>query len=347
MQYDAFCLSSYLAFRYVVRQDGAWLPGVAPVFPALSTKDQRPVRSADEVLEALRGIFARLGDLSRTGILLSGGIDSAILSRFLPAGTKAYTIRFVADGAVDETPMARLYAEAGGLAHRVVEVTWGDHLAHMDALMARKRSPLHAIEVALYKAAAAARADGVETLIVGNGADSTFGGMDKLLSRDWTLPDFVRRYTFVEPQAVLRRPVSMLEVYAAYEKAGRFDVVRFLKTVHGLGIVQSFETAIHAAGCRVVAPYEELFLDAPLDLARIRTGESKYILRELFARLFPVLEAPDKIPFARPMDRWLACWEGPCRPEFREGLDLTPFTGDQKWLLYCLERFLNLFEVRA
>lgn len=342
MPYNDFCLSSYLTFRYVLSNNAAWRTGVVPGLPSISPKDQRPVRNAEEVLNAFQEIFAGIGELKNTGILLSGGIDSAILSRFLPAGTMAYTIRFVADNAVDETPMASLYADACGLVHRVIEVTWGDHQDCMDSLMLRKKSPLHAIEVALYKAAAAAKADGIETLIVGNGADSTFGGMDKLLSRDWSMEEFINRYTFVNPQDVVKRPVSMLDTFAVYGKNEIFDVAGFLKTVHGIGIIQSFENAIHAAGCRVLAPYESLYLDVPLDLARIRGGESKYILRELFGKLFTGVEAPDKIPFARPMDQWLAGWEGPSRDEFRSDLDMNSFTGDQKWLIYCLERFLNL-----
>ena len=40
---------------------------------------------------------------------------------------------------------------------------------------------------------------------MGNGADSTFGGMDKLLSRDWDYEAFVQRYTFIDPAAVLKK----------------------------------------------------------------------------------------------------------------------------------------------
>jgi len=85
-------------------------------------------------------------------------------------------------------------------------------------------------------------------------------------------------------------------------------------------------------------------MDAPLNLARIRGGDSKYILRQLFKDIYPGIDVPDKIPFARPMDQWLLSWPGPCRQEFKERLDMGLFTGDQKWLIYCLERFLNIFE---
>ncbi len=210
--------------------------------------------------------------------------------------------------------------------------------------MKRKKSPLHAIEVALYKTAMAARQDGVNKLIVGNGADSTFGGMDKLLSKDWSFEEFMKRYTFVEPSSVLRDYEDIHGIYLPYKTGDGIDVSAFLKTVHGLGIIQAFNNAIEAAECSIVAPYESLFLNAPLDLARIRNNESKYILRQVFQKRFPDCPIPDKIPFARPMEQWLANWDGPKREEFLDHIDIKSFSGDQKWILFCLERFMDLFD---
>lgn len=45
----------------------------------------------------------------------------------------------------------------------------------------------------------------------------------------------------------------------------------------------------------------------------------------------------------RPVDEYFSKWEGPKRAEFKLELDMTHFSGNQKWLLYCLERFLNGF----
>jgi hypothetical protein len=344
--YASFPLSSYLAFRYIAKPDIAWKPGVMPEFPNEEEQGQHGVCAAEDTLAKLKALVAeQLEQYPNTGILLSGGIDSAILGALLPRGTKAYTIRFMAEGAIDESKMATRYAEASGLDLTVVEVTWEDYLQHADDLMTAKSSPLHAIEVALYKASKQAHDDGVDMLIVGNGADSTFGGMDKLLSKDWTFDDFVKRYNFIEPVDVLADPVDILEIYEPYRKDGKsINVIQFLKKVHGLGIIQVFENAIHLGGCAIAAPYEELYLDAPLDLERVRNGESKYILRQIFRELYPNLEPPEKIPFARPMDQWLSDWSGPQRAEFRSDLNLSAFTGDQKWLIYCLERFLNLME---
>ena len=339
-----YCLSSFLAFRYVVDPAAEWVPGIKPEYPEVSTQGQIPVETVEEIETQLRAIVAR--KLSpTTGILLSGGIDSAILAALLPRGTRAYTIKFNADRFLDESIQARAYADRLGLRHTVVAVDWADYAAFAPALMRRKKAPLHAIEVALHKAALAAQADGLDTLIVGNGADSTFGGMDKLLSRDWTLEEFYRRYTFVDPFQALRDPVDLRSVYRPYLKSDGFiDVQRFLKTVHGIGIIQSFECAIHAAGLALLEPFEQLRYVRPLDLARIRSGESKYLLKALFRRLFAGMEPPEKIPFARPMDIWLADWAGPVRPEFKTGVPWDTFTGDQRWLVYALGQFLDLLD---
>lgn len=344
MQPNSFCLSSYLEFRYVAKEGLGWAPSVVPPYPSSLNHVPRRVGTSDQIDASLRAELAPMAKRADVGLLLSGGMDSAILAAMVPAGTKAYTIRFKAKDAVDETAWASIYAKKNNLQMTVVDVEWKDYEDNIDSLMRRKRSPLHAVEVGLFKAAHLASSEGLRHLIVGNGADSTFGGLDKLLSKDWGYDDFMARYGFVHPSQALVHSVDVSEVYKPYHKKAGFDVQNFLKVVHGIGILQAFENAIGAGGCSMVAPYETLELEGELDLARIRKGESKYLIRELFAKLYPGLNPPDKIPFARPMDQWLAHWQGPLRSEFRGDLDWSKLNGDQKWLLFCLNRFLDLIE---
>lgn len=339
--YNLFSISSCLAFRYIAKEGIGWKTDIIPVFPKVEKTDLTGVSDADQIIDFFKKQIK--GD-ENTGILLSSGIDSAILASFLPEGTKAYTAKFIADDAIDESLGASIFAKKVKLEHKIVDITWDDYLNSMDLLMFNKKSPLHAIEVALLKTAKIAREDGIKRLIVGNGADSAFGGMDKLLSKDWTFDEFVERYNFIEPSNVLKEYVDILEIYMPYKHGNDIDVPSFLKKVHGLGIIQAFENAFDLAGCSLHAPYESLFLDAPLDLARIRNKESKYILRNVFQKLFPDFQIPNKIPFARPMEQWLRNWDGPKRKEFLDKLDMRKFSGDQKWILFCLERFMDLFE---
>lgn len=341
MKFNSYCLNSFLTFRYIVDKNQYWKSDIKPTYPNVSINDQIGVKNASEVYDILKSLTKI--DAS-TGIFLSGGIDSAILASFLPKKSKAYTIRFIADGAIDESQMAALYAEKMGLDLKVIEVHWEDYKELSAELMLNKKAPLHATEVAMFKAAKIAKDDGINTLIVGNGADSTFGGMDKLMSKDWTFDEFINRYSFINPKLVLKDTVSLKSVYEAYKTKNGIDVQGFLKVVHGIGIIQTFENSIHSAACKILAPYESIFLDDTLDIERIRNGESKYILREVFKKIYPDIDIPEKIPFARPMDQWLKDWGGPKRPEFKDNLNLDQFTGDQKWLIYNLEEFLDLIE---
>jgi len=346
VDYD-FCISSYLTFRYVASKAIAWKPGIMSTLPAVSEHEFYGVRTASEILDRLRGIVNEIVSTHDVGILLSSGIDSAIIAALLPPTAKAYTVRFVAAWDTDESLGAAQTAQELGLEHRVVSVTWDDYTQHMDHLMMKKRSPLHPAEVGLYMAASAAFREGVNVLFVGNGADSTFGGLDKLLAHDWSFDGFIERYSFLDPKSVVRKPKSMRALFEPYRRGEGIDVLGFLKTVHGLGIIQMFENAIQAAGCQMVAPFERLILDGPLDIERIRRGEPKYLIQEVFKMLFADAPVRVKIPFARPMDYWLAEWEGPLREEFLADLDVTRLSGDQKWLIYCLERYLDLIQSRS
>ncbi len=343
-EFDPFCLSSFLTFRYVVRETAEWSPGVRPRWPRIEPGERIAVRDSREILDALRRLVDDAALRPNVGLLLSGGIDSAILAALLPRGTPAYTVRFDAGRAVDESRAAAMYAARCGLPHKIVTVTWDDYEQQLDGLMRHKRSPLHPVEVGLFQAARVAVDDGVDTLLVGNGADSTFGGLDQLLSRDWTLDEFIRRYTFIEPATVLPDAVPMRSEFAEYVHGNTFNTGGFLKEVHGRGIIQAFDNALHAADCVSVAPYESLDLAEPLDLARIRAGEPKYLLRSVFEELYPGLPLAEKIAFARPMDDWMKSWEGPRRAEFKPGLDLRRFSGEQKWLLHSLEKFMELVD---
>ena len=90
-------------------------------------------------------------------------------------------------------------------------------------------------------------------------------------------------------------------------------------------------------------PFLGTYLDAPIDYARIRGGESKYLVREAFRSLYPDFVAPKKLPMPRATNEWFRDWKGPARPEFLPHCT-DNMTGDQKWLVYCLELFLNLLD---
>ena len=92
-------------------------------------------------------------------------------------------------------------------------------------------------------------------------------------------------------------------------------------------------------------PYARLKMKEPLDLKRVRNGESKYLIRQLFKMKYPEFPVPEKVPMPRPVDEYFKDWKGPTRKEFRDDIDMMKLTGNQKWQLYALERFLNLYDL--
>ena len=259
----------------------------------------------------------------------------------MPEGTNTYSIKFVADGAIDESIMAQKYAEHCNHKFKVIEVDWKDYEKSSNYLMQLKKvlymqSKLHFIKLF------SSKNDGVQTIFVGNGADSTFGGMDKLLSKDWSFDEFIKRYTFVRPELVLQNPVDITHVYSPFKVNNSINVIAFLKNIHGTGIIQSFTNSIKAASLDIAEPYEALRLSSSLDIKRIRNGEPKYLLYSIFNELYPDISPPRKIPFARPMDKWLSNWSGPINDIFRSDINLSMFSGDQKWLIYSLDKFISL-----
>jgi hypothetical protein len=44
----------------------------------------------------------------------------------------------------------------------------------------------------------------------------------------------------------------------------------------------------------------------------------------------------------RPVDAVFKDWDGPKRPEFRKDIPMDKLTGNQKWQLWCAEKFLDM-----
>lgn len=188
-----------------------------------------------------------------------------------------------------------------------------------------------------------AKADGVEIMIEGDSADPIFGGMDQLISKDWTYSDFVKRYTFLDPELVLTNPVSQNSLFENYRINGdKIDYLRFMDEVYSVESVGSYLNAFGAAFLPHLDPYEKLISAEPLDLKRIRNGEPKYLVRELYALKYPERQIPTKIPMPRPVDKFFEDWNGPVRKEFRNDIPMHTLSGNQKWQLWCAEQFLNM-----
>lgn len=340
-----YCISSYLAFRYIEDDNKDFYEGMHHKnLPPIPDSEKTFVKSAEEIGNAINSQMREF-DGKKKGILLSGGMDSAIVASYMNGGD-AYTFRFLGgDFQKEELTRAEYYAKYYKLKLHYVDISWDTVLQHTDPCMTSKCAPVHSIEPQILQAALQAKNDGVEIMFIGDASDYVFGGMDKLLSKDWEFDAFVERYYSINPAKVLKNPIDMSYAFEPFRKG--LNKIDFEEFMQGLTIIESYSSywnVFKVAKLAYFDPYEKLKMAEPLDLSRIRNGEPKYLIRELMAKRYPDIPVPTKNPMPRPVDKYFENWVGPKRKEFLDNLDMTKFTGNQKWQMWCLERFLNLNE---
>ena len=340
-----FCISSYIAFRYIWKEGVDFAEGFQHKnFRPAAASEHIAVRTSEDIDREIQSQFDVLyRKYDRIGILLSGGMDSACLAAYLKPGSHAYTFNSTSGVFDDDIERAKKYCQKWQLQHHLIDITMDDYEKYTPIVMRHKFAPVHSIEPQIYKAAEMAKADGVQLMIVGESADLIFGGMDKLISPEWTFDAFVKRYTFLDPELVLTHPVSQAELFEPYRlRNDEIDVFRFMDDVFSIESSGSYLNAFGAAWLPYYDPYARLVMAEPLDMQRVRGGEPKYLVRGLYAIKYPELEIPFKIPMPRPVDAVFKNWIGPTRPEFRKDIPMDKLTGNQKWQLWCAEQFLNM-----
>lgn len=345
MENKDFCLSSYMAFRYIWKDDINFFKGFkhhnySPWTLRIGVKSSKDIDR--EIAKQIDKLYSQYENI---GILLSGGMDSANLASYLKPGSHAYT--FTSESGVfnQDVERAKHYCEKFGLKHHLIPITFEDYKKYTPIVMANKFAPVHSIEPQIYKAAIQAKKDGVEMILVGESADLIFGGMDKLITPEWDFNGFAKRYTFLEPSLVLKNPIDQSELYERY-RTGKdsIDFMKFMDEVFSIESSSSYMNAFEVARLPYYDPYACLYMTEPLDMNRVRNGEPKYLVRGLYAMKYPELEIPFKIPMPRPVDTIFKSWSGPTRPEFRDDIPMEKLTGNQKWQLWCAEQFLELFD---
>ena len=340
-----FCLSSYIAFRYIWKNGVDFVEGFQHKnFCPLEDKDRIPVRTSEDIDREIQKQFDELYEkYDNIGILLSGGMDSANLAAYLKPGSHAYTFNSVSGEFNADVERAKVYCKKFNLNHHLIDITMEDYEKYTPIVMHYKFAPVHSIEPQIFKAAELAKKDGVQLMIVGESADLIFGGMDKLITPEWTFDAFAKRYTFLDPYLVLANPVDQSALFEKYRKGDNgIDVLKFMDEVFSIESSSSYLNAFGAAWMPYYDPYAKLVMSEALDLDRVRNGEPKYLVRGLYALKYPELEIPFKLPMPRPVDAIFKDWEGPKRKEFRDDIPMDKLTGNQKWLLWCAERFLEM-----
>lgn len=338
-----FCASSFLALRHVCEPDRSWRAGWDPLFVRRDFSKSKSVYSAEQIEAHLQDRINEALSRETVGIMLSGGMDSAILASYLPKGTHAFTLRSLAHGVDDEVDGARKFAEINDLHLHIVDVSWSDYLELLPGLMLARFAPVHSIEPLIAKALGVSREHKISAMVFGENADSLFGGFDKLLTWDAQPTEFVKRYTFVDPVKVLRNVVDVSYIFNQFRENGLINPQRVMEGLFADESLNSYINPCRTSKVKLVAPFADLKMGAQIDFSRIRSGDSKYLIRELFRLRYPDLEPAEKKPMPRAVDVWLKDWNGPSHPSFLD-LNIENFSGDQKWLMFALEQFILMME---
>ena len=111
-----YCMNSYLSYRAIVDHQHCFSDELEPWF-FRNEVERSPVNTADELDRQLRRRIDEALAQGPVGLMLSGGMDSAILASYLPQGTQTYTLHCIADSGIDETEAAKRFADLNHLKH--------------------------------------------------------------------------------------------------------------------------------------------------------------------------------------------------------------------------------------
>lgn len=277
----------------------------------------------------------KLADVPVT-TFLSGGIDSSLIQAVVKS-ERTYTVHFEAfDGKIDERPYVRELAERLGFDAQVVMPTKDDLVEHLDTIARSIESPVGSFSLLpLFMLSRAARADGFEVGLSGEGADELFNGYHRtgVLLREEALIEresagaygpLARRYfgsglerfarmasrdglAGAVELAQLLRP-RWREGAALSENISRVEAGVFLQPLLAMADRMSM-----ANGLEMRNP----FLDHRIvDLAfrlhpsmKFRDGQGKWLLRRALRELvggdMGVVTRRDKHGLPAPINRWL------------------------------------------
>lgn len=279
-------------------------------------------------------------DPQKIGILLSSGIDSASVAYCLPSGCHAFYVTYDQATSEDMSSVEK-YAAVNGLELHKVYVDDKTYRKWVPILMRVKKSPLHPCEIAVAEALQCAQTLGINIVFAGWGCDTYFGGMDKLLSRDYsTAHEFAERYTYLQPNIVLKNPDENVQMYFdRYQTEFGFDTFRFLEeNYHGMTL-QSFYYLPKMFHIQMKCPWGSIGLNEPLDLNKIRNGQPKYIVADAFKHLSGCLSIPEKVPFTRP--DYIDCIDKLKQFDFISSNSFAKLTPQQKWMTFILCAFIE------
>lgn len=340
------CIDEYLAFQHINSHSG-WNYGLHARTYLEFTECPRlhNVKNGKEAIVKLKEVsdtWTSKYSPHETGILISSGIDSATVAKMLPKKSYAFYATYEERALDPELDIVKKYCEENELQLIIVNVSWKDYELNMDYLMRVKKLPIHPCEIPVYMCCKKAQELGVQVLFSGWGADTHFGGMDKLMSKEWSIDEFIQRFEYCSN---LQLSNDYTHYYSFLNSDNKINVYDFLTYNYHVMTLRSFFYIPELCGLIHLPLWSYLGIE-DLDLKRIQT-EPKYIIQETFKLMYPNFSLTEKLPFTRPTDLYME--EHFDDYTYCENLKLhsqkiknniIKTTGQQKWMVYILNRFL-------
>ena len=281
-----FCGSLYLIYRSLLSTKNKFAKNIESSITNINFK-RKPIKNSDDLYLHLKNEVTKATLDGKAALMLSGGIDSAILANFMPPNSQTYTFQCIVPNkqVTDETGGAKFNAKRNNLKNDVINIYWEDFENFAPKLMKQKGAPIHSIEVQIYKAALEAKKNGFTKAIFGENADIIYGGMDGLLAKDWLLGEFIERYAYIMPYKVLKNPFIPIKPFLKYEEKGHIDAYKFINEYFRLEALGTYQNACKLAGIEFVGPFSTSYMDTSIDFDRIRSGDTKYLVREVYRKI--------------------------------------------------------------
>jgi hypothetical protein len=318
--------------------------------------EQQTLPYIGSVDDAIVHIRETLSKLTNPALLLSGGMDSAVLLPFMPKGSTAYTI-YHDRLETNEVEIAKSYCDKFSINHVAISIDPDESFYVIDELMINKKMPLSPAEPMFYLAAKKACEDGYKEIVTGGGADAKFGGFTRfrqLLVSSQYQKKLHKRY--LNPENILQESTNLNDVFEQYlipppkikrtknilkwmsPRKGNHSVIdskRFLREVTLERF--AYDNAINLAGGIHVAPYNQFMFDFDEELNFVKP---KYFIQNLYLKIYGQ-EAPKKLGLQKPT-YMLKDYKPTNLQLFKKNINMSKMKYPQKFLMYSLERFEKL-----
>lgn len=296
----------------------------------VSRRSVPEVATPDEALDAIR---ACLASAPNKALLLSGGMDSAVLAPFMPKGSAAYTVYFDKIEK-NELGLAKSYCEKFGLEHIPLKIDADEYLESIDGLIIRKGMPLSPAEPVYHLAAKKAAMDGHEQVVTGGGADGKQGGFVGL-RHDVEPSEMEQRWRkhYINPVNILRDSISVEYAFGDFLKDGK-RIVDSREFLWYVGTERfAYDNAIEAAGTSHIAPFSTF--RCAFDKWRNKR-EPKYFIVEMYRAIFGY-DPPKKYGMQKPS--YALGGYKPTNLEIFKEFDIKSYDFNKKVQIFFLERF--------